>query len=601
MTKLFVILITCLLFGSLLNLTDNLPDGVRSRVAYMTDVGLVSSVRSRHSRLLSNQTVKVSHVPFQTIKFDENDKSFNPLWAQKKALDQSSDYAFEWKDWVDLTEVTGLFRAIQIGTCAKNEECLSQLTVTGPPKQIEPKEFFNRVGKVYLDQNMPKAKQLIYLTERESRDKREVHEGEFSKSREAKSVLNVKRENAESAESEKSADSSKSENTADSNADSAVRRNADPADSATLISTAESAEELAQSADLAAAAKSYLQPQAKSRDFVELSRDLFTWDINEEIGKGAVKAESAEKPAAEQISHSTFLSQQWKHIKKSGKHFSEAWVVGDTKGAGVHYDWRFFTDFDTDEGKRVILRKMVRAWLDFTSREGIITWLAHGTLLGWYWNGQSLPWDFDGDVQMPIREFDRFARLYNQSLVIDESSGGRYYVDVGPAYVERLRGNGKNVIDARFIDVDSGMYIDITALAYAEQQHKFHCKNWHRYELETVSPLRKTLFEGMEAYVPRDFESMLNQEYKKEPLTNTRFKGHFWNKYLKMWVEQDQCEMLQIEENVESRAVRENGEPTTFGACYRPEYLKRYEETKEMSKAHEREMESLVRGEARST
>lgn len=112
MTKLFVILITCLIFGSLLNFTDNLPDSVRSRVAYMTDAGLVSSVRTRHSQVVSNSTVRVSHVPYQKIKFDENDKEFNPKWAQKKALDSSSDYSFEWKDWVDLTEVTGLFKAI---------------------------------------------------------------------------------------------------------------------------------------------------------------------------------------------------------------------------------------------------------------------------------------------------------------------------------------------------------------------------------------------------------------------------------------------------------------------------------------------------------
>ncbi|KAG5359316.1 Protein MNN4 [Yarrowia sp. C11] len=592
LSKLFVILITCLIFGSLLNLTDSLPEGVKSRVAYMTDVGLVSSPR-RHGAA-KNGTGSISSILYTKIKFDENEKEFNPKWAQKKALDSSSDYSFQWKDWVDLTEVTGLFKAIQVGTCEKNKACLNQLHVTGPPTQIEPQGYFTRVGKVFLDQTMPKPKRLIYLTEKAEKKKRQ-----FEKSRDVKSIMNESNQVREPKTESEPRDESASNSVADiafSEVDPIHEDSYDDDDNGTiLVPTGESEEELQEYADKDAAAKTYLRSGLR-RDLkhLPLARELFTWNVDQEIDKGKPKKDAeSEGPAREQIAHSQFLNQQWKHIKKSGKHFSEAWVVGDKKGAGVHYDWRFFTNFDTIDEKRVILRQLVRAWLDFTHREGIITWLAHGTLLGWYWNGQSLPWDFDGDVQMPIREFDRFARLYNQSLVVDESSGGRYYVDVGPTYVERLRGNGKNVIDARFIDVDSGMYIDITALAYAEQQEKFHCKNWHRYELDSVSPLRKTQFEGRVAYVPRDFEGILNQEYKKGPLTNTRFNGNLWNKYLRMWVKQDQCEMFQIEENVDERALRENGEPSTFGACYRPEYTERYLETKEMSLEHEREMEEI--------
>ncbi|KAG5355968.1 Protein MNN4 [Yarrowia sp. B02] len=620
MTKLFVILLTCLVFGSLLNFTDRLPPSVKSRVAYMTDVGLVSGSKLTNG-LVSNSSAAADKpfILFTKAKYAENEKEFNPKWAQKKALDSSSDYLFQWKDWVDLTEVTGLKRALQQGSCDSKDDCLSQLKVTGPPTEIQPKAFFNRIGKVYLDQTMPRPKRLIYLTEKESRDKREhsddsypdsrdfeksrvpevrvAQEGDFSKSRDAKSIKNVARDHIEFSESrDLSREKLGSRDIEFSQSDPVHEDSYDDDDNGTiLVPTAETEVELQEFVDLDVASKSYLSAKPRSRDqkYVDLPLDMFTWDIHEEIDRGLSQPKDAESAVpAEQLSHSTFLSQQWKSINKSGKHFSEAWVVGDAKGAGVHYDWRFFTEFNTVEEKRVILRKLVRAWLDFTSRERIITWLAHGTLLGWYWNGQSLPWDFDGDVQMPIREFDRFARLYNQSLVIDEN-GGRFYVDVGPAYVERLRGNGKNVIDARFIDVDSGMYIDITALAYAEQQHKFHCKNWHRYLIEDVSPLRRTLFEGKEAYVPNNFDVILTSEYKKEPLTNTRFEGHLWNKYLRLWVQQDQCEMLQIEENVEEKALRGNGEPSTFGACYRPEYLERYKETEEMGKKHEKEMEAI--------
>jgi hypothetical protein len=34
------------------------------------------------------------------------------------------------------------------------------------------------------------------------------------------------------------------------------------------------------------------------------------------------------------------------------------------------------------------LHHMVRAWLQMTAKEGIETWIAHGTLLGWWWNAK---------------------------------------------------------------------------------------------------------------------------------------------------------------------------------------------------------------------
>jgi hypothetical protein len=33
---------------------------------------------------------------------------------------------------------------------------------------------------------------------------------------------------------------------------------------------------------------------------------------------------------------------------------------------------------------------MVRAYLAFFREKGMDTWIAHGTLLGWWWNGQVL-------------------------------------------------------------------------------------------------------------------------------------------------------------------------------------------------------------------
>ena len=51
-----------------------------------------------------------------------------------------------------------------------------------------------------------------------------------------------------------------------------------------------------------------------------------------------------------------------------------------------HYDIRYFKELDTYENRREAQLHMVRAYLEFFQEKGLETWLAHGTLLGWWWN-----------------------------------------------------------------------------------------------------------------------------------------------------------------------------------------------------------------------
>lgn len=48
------------------------------------------------------------------------------------------------------------------------------------------------------------------------------------------------------------------------------------------------------------------------------------------------------------------------------------------------------------------LHRLIRTWLSFTRKTGITTWIAHGSLLSWYWNGIAFPWDNDIDVQVQL-------------------------------------------------------------------------------------------------------------------------------------------------------------------------------------------------------
>lgn len=56
--------------------------------------------------------------------------------------------------------------------------------------------------------------------------------------------------------------------------------------------------------------------------------------------------------------------------------------------AQSHYDLRFYRrELSYDERRETQLH-MLRAYLMTFEQKGLQTWIAHGTLLGWWWNGK---------------------------------------------------------------------------------------------------------------------------------------------------------------------------------------------------------------------
>lgn len=53
-----------------------------------------------------------------------------------------------------------------------------------------------------------------------------------------------------------------------------------------------------------------------------------------------------------------------------------------------HYDTRFFHGVVSDAERVDTLRHMIRAYLNFFRENDLETWIAHGSLLGWWWNGK---------------------------------------------------------------------------------------------------------------------------------------------------------------------------------------------------------------------
>ena len=276
------------------------------------------------------------------------------------------------------------------------------------------------------------------------------------------------------------------------------------------------------------------------------------------------------------------------------KYFHEALL--ETGPHGFHFDWRFFqrerySQYEHQE----IMHRLSKAWLRYSRQMGIVSWLAHGSLLGWSWNGLNMPWDDDLDVQVSFQSLVSLAR-YNQTLVVDLTddttfSGGHlYFLDVNPHFTNRSHGDGENAIDARFIDVDSGMYVDITALSIgqdfnaAEKTDAFHqivdseylhtmasvgeiqasefekyqedlreketalwynkllmnCKDNHYYNIEELIPLQGTYFEGERAFVPHEWKKILNREFK-HGLRDQEYGEWTFRPYLGIWVPRKIC------------------------------------------------------------
>ncbi|KAK0756972.1 hypothetical protein N5P37_010497 [Trichoderma harzianum] len=226
-----------------------------------------------------------------------------------------------------------------------------------------------------------------------------------------------------------------------------------------------------------------------------------------------------------------------------------------------HYDQRYFKGEISYEEHRDVLRQLIRSYLTTLHEHGVETWLAHGTLLGWWWNGQIMPWDYDLDVQVSNNTMTWLGENMNRTEHTHSFNdvSKTYLLDVNPHHVDLTRGDGMNIIDARWIDTSNGMFIDITAVRErdADMPGTWSCKNKHRYGSQDLWPMRVTEFEGVKARIPYNFEDILRGEYGDKSLVVEEFQGHRWNRDINEWVKMTDDEMKQRREAAEQRKREE--------------------------------------------
>ncbi|KAJ3498398.1 hypothetical protein NLG97_g1149 [Lecanicillium saksenae] len=222
---------------------------------------------------------------------------------------------------------------------------------------------------------------------------------------------------------------------------------------------------------------------------------------------------------------------------------------------------KYFSELPYRE-RRIALRNLMRSYLEIMQATGVETWLAHGTLLGWWWNAQIMPWDYDLDVQVTGATMAWLAENLNGTEHAYNFTGGSetvrdgaeassaanhthhrtYLLDINPHHTELNSRGGDNLIDGRWIDLESGIFVDITELRERASQSDtgvWSCKNNHRYKAQDLWPLRITEFEGVPARIPYQFENILVKEYSKKSLAKERHQHHQWSHELKQWVTDD--------------------------------------------------------------
>lgn len=188
----------------------------------------------------------------------------------------------------------------------------------------------------------------------------------------------------------------------------------------------------------------------------------------------------------------------------------------------------------------------MQTYLSTMNDIGAETWIVHGSLLGWWWNKRIMPWDSDVDVQVSERSIKILANYYNMTIhghkVGNEPKAKNYLVEVNPHYSNTSKADRLNTIDARWIDCDTGLFIDITALRRdkeAESQGdvgKMYSKDKHRFSEEDIFPLRDSTFEGIPVKIPFAYTDLLRKEYGPGALTKLNHKKHQFDLETYQWI-----------------------------------------------------------------
>ncbi|KAI5965926.1 uncharacterized protein KGF55_001290 [Candida pseudojiufengensis] len=304
---------------------------------------------------------------------------------------------------------------------------------------------------------------------------------------------------------------------------------------------------------------------------INISEESFTY--NRKILAEKLKELTRIKPENLTLHQKSFLNSIKQTLKvkpptnPETRYFKESTLRlnNDNHDSGWHYDWRFFNGKLNDPKRSsIILERLLRNWFKFSFKYEIISWISHGPLLSWYWNGGIFPFDNDLDIQMPIMNLMKLGEFFNQTLVVEDLNEGmgKYLIEVGTFVHNRDISKRGNHIDARFIDIDTGIYIDITGISTSnakppissyqnvnddidegpllnKNEQTFNDRRVHFYHLNHLSPLKLSMLNGVPCYIPNSIIKRSKYEYPDGALTKIEYNDWWFVKNLQSWIHKD--------------------------------------------------------------
>ncbi|GAM38218.1 mannosylphosphorylation protein [Talaromyces pinophilus] len=234
-----------------------------------------------------------------------------------------------------------------------------------------------------------------------------------------------------------------------------------------------------------------------------------------------------------------------------------------------HYDGRYTDKALDHEDQNAHLSALITTYLSFMDELDVETWIMHGTLLAWWWNQKIFPWDDDLDVQVSEPGIHFLAENYNMTEHTFEIPGvgaRKYMLEINPHYIVRTTLDRQNVIDGRWIDTSSGLFIDITAVRADDSRRArgdkgaLMCKDSHLFQENEIFPLRRTVFEGVPAKVPYAYTKLLADEYGQRSMTNPRFNGYTFSEEVQLWVKTSEVEKVEEEHEKQPEQQEEEKE-----------------------------------------
>jgi phosphorylcholine metabolism protein LicD len=156
-----------------------------------------------------------------------------------------------------------------------------------------------------------------------------------------------------------------------------------------------------------------------------------------------------------------------------------------------------------------------------------------------------MPWDDDIDVMLNEPGIHHLAAGYNMTVhtffipSLDVSRS--YLLEVNPHYSNATI-DADNAIDARWIDMESGLFIDITTIRRNRtadalgMDGEMMVKDRHHYFYDDIFPLRWSAFEGVKVRIPFAYTEVLVEEYGHEALTRRSFGNYFFDQERREWI-----------------------------------------------------------------